>query len=93
MEGEKPTNHASVKLLVVPVLPATGYFKPAAVAQLAAKASSGAAIGETDDMALAGILSTQLVHHQFIANFTAGLPLREDRNDIKTCGLCLATNG
>ena len=30
MDGEKPTNQASVKLLVVPVFPASGYFNLAA---------------------------------------------------------------
>jgi hypothetical protein len=31
IDGEKPTNHASVKLLVVPVFPASGYFMVVAV--------------------------------------------------------------
>ena len=36
-----------------------------------------AALGETDDMALVGILSTQLVHHHFIENFKMPAPLSE----------------
>ena len=67
--------------------------KPAAVAQLFNKAASGVAIGETDDMALAGILSTQLTHFQFVSNFAAGQPLQERDNNIKICGACLAARG
>jgi asparagine synthase (glutamine-hydrolysing) len=47
----------------------TGYFKAAAVQALVAKLRAGQPVGETDDMALAGILSTQLIHHHFIENF------------------------
>ena len=47
----------------------TGYFNPAAVAQLAARIESGRPLGETDDMAIAGILSTQLLHERFISRF------------------------
>ncbi len=53
-----------------------GLFNPPAVAQLAAKARGGAAhssaaLSETDDMAVAGILSAQLVHQHFITDFDA----------------------
>jgi asparagine synthase (glutamine-hydrolysing) len=50
---------------------AAGLFQPAAVATLVKHLASGAALGETDDMALAGILSTQIVHRQFITHFRA----------------------
>jgi asparagine synthase (glutamine-hydrolysing) len=43
-----------------------GLFNPQAVAQLVAKARSGASLSENDDMAVAGILSAQLVHEQFV---------------------------
>jgi asparagine synthase (glutamine-hydrolysing) len=48
-----------------------GYFNPAKVAGLAKKvrAPTAVAAGETQDMAFLGILSTQLVHHQFVENF------------------------
>jgi len=59
-------------------------FKPAAVAHLVAKLKSGERIGETDDMALAGILSTQLLHHQFIADFRLPAPLGP-RDNVKVC--------
>jgi asparagine synthase (glutamine-hydrolysing) len=45
---------------------ASGYFNPAAVAGLSRKASGSARLSEVDEMALVGILSTQLVHHQFV---------------------------
>ncbi len=46
-----------------------GYFKPEAVNQMVRKLESGKPLGETDDMALAGILSTQLVFQQFVYDF------------------------
>jgi asparagine synthase (glutamine-hydrolysing) len=51
----------------------SGYFNPAKVAGLAKKIRSteAASAGETQDMAFLGILSTQLIHHQYIENFTA----------------------
>jgi asparagine synthase (glutamine-hydrolysing) len=61
-----------------------GLFKPAAVSQLVSKLKSGERVGETDDMALAGILSTQLLHHQFIGNFRAPAPL-SNRDNVRIC--------
>ncbi len=66
-------------LLSPRAIKAAGFFKPGAVEQLARKIESGAALGETDDMALAGILSTQLIHHQFIQNFRRPEPLSTDK--------------
>jgi asparagine synthase (glutamine-hydrolysing) len=64
----------------------SGLFNPGAVEQLVRKIDGGAAIGETDDMALAGILSTQLVYQQFVKNFRWSAPLAPtDR--IKLCQL------
>ena len=42
------------------------------------KARQGKALGETDDMALVGIISTQLLHHHFIGNFRMPDPLSEN---------------
>jgi asparagine synthase (glutamine-hydrolysing) len=67
----------------------TGLFKTGAVRQLVKKVSSGLPLGETDDMGLAGILSAQLLHHQFVSNFRAEKPL-SDKNDIKMCGAPMA---
>ncbi len=43
-----------------------GLFNPGAVAALVAKFASGRANGVKDDMALVGILSTQILLHQFV---------------------------
>jgi asparagine synthase (glutamine-hydrolysing) len=72
------------ELLSAPSLKQAGYFKPEAVHQLVERVQSGAAIGETDDMAIAGILSTQLVHHHFINHFRKPPPLGEADN-LKVC--------
>ncbi len=62
-----------------------GMFKPDAVGQLVRKITSGLQLGETDDMALAGILSTQLVHHHFVSHFRAKPPVSAQDSDIKFC--------
>jgi asparagine synthase (glutamine-hydrolysing) len=46
-----------------------GLFNPAAVAKLVEKARSGADLGTKDNMAVVGILSTQLLLNQFTGNF------------------------
>jgi asparagine synthase (glutamine-hydrolysing) len=55
-------------------------FNPAAVTQLVNKIERGMRISETDDMALAGIISTQLVHHLFITNLSLPSPISESEN-------------
>ncbi|WP_257307352.1 asparagine synthase (glutamine-hydrolyzing) [Geothrix campi] len=68
----------------------SGYFDPATVARLVAKAREGHDLGETDDMALAGILSTQLVDWQFLSGFTPAPPL-DSADDVKVVtsqGVC-----
>jgi asparagine synthase (glutamine-hydrolysing) len=73
----------SVRDLLSPAkIEAAGYFKPAAVSQLVTKASSGTRLSETDEMALAGILSTQLVYTRFIDDFRLPPPL-SDQDDVK----------
>lgn len=72
------------ELLGPKALSEAGFFRPAAVAQLAVKIAGGARIGETDDMALAGILSTQLVHHLFVKNFRLAPPLGA-ADPVKVC--------
>jgi asparagine synthase (glutamine-hydrolysing) len=52
-----------------------GIFKAAPIGQLIRKIEAGANLGETDDMALVGIISTQLLHHQFVKNFRCPEPL------------------
>lgn len=46
-------------------------FNPLAVAQLVRKAQSGKQLSEVDDMAIAGVLSTQLVYQQFVKEFSS----------------------
>jgi asparagine synthase (glutamine-hydrolysing) len=58
-------------------LKSAGLFKPAAVSQLVRKVEQGLPVGETDDMALAGIISGQLLHHHFVANFRKPPPISE----------------
>jgi asparagine synthase (glutamine-hydrolysing) len=55
----------------------TGLFNPDAVNQLFQKLATGRRVGETDDMALAGIISSQLVWQQFIANFNLPRPVMD----------------
>jgi len=52
----------------------SGLFNPEAVLRLVQKLEAGKRIGETDDMALAGILSTQLVWRHFVNDFRARVP-------------------
>jgi asparagine synthase (glutamine-hydrolysing) len=62
---------------------ATGLFKVEAVSKLVTKLDRGMAVGETDDMALAGILSTQLLCQQFVSSFHFVTPL--DPAVVKVC--------
>ncbi|MBN1955564.1 MAG: asparagine synthase (glutamine-hydrolyzing) [Anaerolineae bacterium] len=61
---------------------AYGYFHPAAVRGLVTKIEQGRAISESDDMALAGILTTQLVHQLFVGDFQPRPPLAA-HDDVK----------
>jgi asparagine synthase (glutamine-hydrolysing) len=72
------------ELLAPENVKAAGLFKASAVSQLVKKIQQGPSIGETDDMALAGILSTQLVHHQFVTHYSMPPPLAE-QDDVKVC--------
>lgn len=62
----------------------TGFFKPAAVQQLLNKIHTGAHLSETDDMALVGVLSTQLLQRQFIEEFHTAPPVASG-DDLKVC--------
>jgi asparagine synthase (glutamine-hydrolysing) len=57
------------ELLSAEQLKATGLFQPAAVGQLVGKIAQGGPVSETDEMALVGIISTQLLHHRFVTAF------------------------
>jgi asparagine synthase (glutamine-hydrolysing) len=62
----------------------SGLFNPEKVAKLAERSKGERKLSETDEMALAGILSTQLVYHQFIHDFKLPEPLSE-KDDVKVC--------
>jgi asparagine synthase (glutamine-hydrolysing) len=62
----------------------TGLFKPASVNQLVNKAIFGRPLSETDEMALVGILSSQLVYTQFIAGYKMPPPLAYTE-PVKVC--------
>ena len=72
------------ELLAPASLTDSGLFSPNAVQHLVKKIQSAAPIGETDDMALAGILSTQLVHRLFVTHFRRPAPL-STRDRVKVC--------
>lgn len=63
---------------------AVGLFNPAAVSQLVKKIERNMTLSETDDMALAGILSSHLVYQQFVSGFRMPAPLSE-ADDVKIC--------
>lgn len=71
------------EMLAPEVVAAAGYFNPTAVSSLANKVQKMGQLGETDDMALAGVLSTQLVHDQFVAHLTIAPPIDAAQDDIK----------
>ena len=59
-------------------------FNPESVGHLVDRITRGHRIGETDDMAVAGIISTQLLHRQFIAHFAKAPPVG-DGERVKVC--------
>jgi len=73
-------------LLSPGALRASGLFCPEAVSRLVSRVDSGARLGESDDMALAGIVSAQLVYEQFVARFQQPPPL-PDSERVKVCVL------
>ena len=80
--GDTPLEYVA-ELLSEPAIRQAGYFDPVKVSRLAAKCrrQKGDLLSERENMALVGILSTQLVDHQFIKNFPA-YPIQEPE-DVK----------
>jgi asparagine synthase (glutamine-hydrolysing) len=72
--NETPPDYLE-ELLSPSSLKASGFFNPLAVDHLVAKLKQGLPLSETDDMALAGIISTQLVDRQFLTDFRLSTPL------------------
>ncbi len=79
--GGRPLDYVE-HLLSPQVVAEAGYFNPRAVQRLVAKIRRGGPVGESDEMALAGILSTQLVHQLFIEGFRPRPPLTAE-DDVK----------
>jgi asparagine synthase (glutamine-hydrolysing) len=80
-----PANQEYVMDLLSPAsIKHSGLFNSEAVGKLAERSKSDRKLSETDEMALAGILSTQLVHRQFIHDFKPPAPLSE-KDDVKVC--------
>lgn len=61
-------------LLAPQALHASGLFDPDAVALLARKCRAGGRITEGEDMALVGVLSTQLLYNLFVQDFSKSVP-------------------
>jgi asparagine synthase (glutamine-hydrolysing) len=74
------------ELLTPESIKEVGLFKSGPVEQLVRKIESGAGVGETDDMALAGILSTQLTHQLFVKDFKRREPISA-KDRVKVCRL------
>ncbi len=77
--NDKPSPYVR-ELLSSTRIKATGLFNPQAVSQLVAKAEKGTRLSETAEMALVGILSTQLLHQKFITDFRRPPPLSQTDN-------------
>lgn len=62
---------------------ASGVFNPIAVSRLVRKCREGARVSEGDDMALVGVLSTQLLHDMFVTRFSSR-PV-EEAHPVRIC--------
>jgi len=80
--GMKPVDYME-ELLSESAIKKSGYFDPKKVLRLTTKCKQhqGQILSERENMALVGILSTQLLDHQFIQNFPA-YPIQEPK-DLK----------
>jgi len=61
-------------LLSPDAIRSAGIFAPRPIDTLLKKCRAGGRIGEFEDMALVGVLSTQLLHHQFVAGGAGQAP-------------------
>ena len=88
-----PLTEAYVReLLSQEAIRSAGLFKPMAVQQLVEKAQRSAHLSETDDMALVGIISSQLVFRQFVMDYRLKPPLSQT-GDIKVSDRRKITSG
>lgn len=68
------------ELLSTKVLKSSGLFNSTAVEQFVGKIKRSSIVSETDNMALVGILSSQILHHQFCSNFRMCPPISQMDN-------------
>jgi len=80
--GNQPVDYVE-ELFSESAIKKSGYFDPIKVSRLVIKCrqKEGQILSERENMALVGILSTQLLDHQFIQNFPA-YPIQEPK-DVK----------
>jgi asparagine synthase (glutamine-hydrolysing) len=80
--GDTPVDYVK-EMLSERAIRQAGYFDPVKVSRLVKKCrlQAGNLLSERENMALVGILSTQLVDHMFIKNFPA-YPIQEPK-DVK----------
>lgn len=71
------------ELLSPPALEESGLFNPLAVSQLVNKAEKAQQLSEVEDMAIAGLISTQLVYQQFIKAFPSQFPTLGAKDRVK----------
>ncbi|MCB2219260.1 MAG: asparagine synthase (glutamine-hydrolyzing) [Bacteroidetes bacterium] len=81
LTGERQPEFAK-DLLSETSITSYGYFNNTLVSKLKEKIKSGKMVSEIDNMALAGILSTQLIHHLFIQGKAGGLK-KNDLHNLK----------
>jgi asparagine synthase (glutamine-hydrolysing) len=70
------------ELLEPPAIRSAGLFNPQSVSQLVAKIESNRPVSETDEMALVGVISSQLIYQQFVDRFRR-VPALADGDDVK----------
>jgi asparagine synthase (glutamine-hydrolysing) len=79
--GNSPPDYVE-ELLSPSAIGRSGYFNPRAVDHLVGRLGQGLPLSESDDMALAGIISTELVHRQFVSGARPSSPL-DPSDDVK----------
>jgi len=72
-KGGQPLDYVAEALDPAKVRDA-GYFDPVVVGKLLEKCRTGAAIGFADNMAFVTVLSTQMLHHEYVARAAAPAP-------------------
>jgi asparagine synthase (glutamine-hydrolysing) len=74
-------------LLSPQAIQASGLFDPSAVSRLVRKCREGARVSEGDDMALVGVLSTQLLHHLFVEPLAENIMARpvHEAHPVRIC--------